>query len=126
MNLGRIVSAEPIDRTAAERSAPAQAVPMPQFHEVVIEITRERNALERCMVHFAHFEKRTEYDERADKYISTIRYNVLDETEVVIRVLSFGPTIKVVAPQEFVAEIKARVQKQAELLSVSSRFMTKT
>ena len=68
------------------------------------------------MVYFAHFEKRTEYDEALDKHICTISYNVMDEIEVVIRVLAFGPTIKVIGPEEFVREIKARVKKQTELI----------
>lgn len=120
LNLARIVSAEPMDGLPDERLRHTNinsASPETQLRQVVIEITRERNALERCMVHFAHFEKRTEYDEAADKYISTIRYSVMDETEVLIRVLSFGPTIRVIAPREFLDEIKDRMKKQSELIS---------
>lgn len=143
LNLSRIISAEPVDRISAESaerpvspvspeppvsSVPTHAnsippvTPSSRFRQVVIEITRERNALERCMVHFAHFEKRTEYDEMSGKYICTLRYNVMDETEIVIRVLSFGPTIRVVAPQEFVSEIRARVRKQSELISSEAKI----
>ena len=61
-------------------------------------------------------EKKTEYDEVANKYTCTIRDNVMDETEVIIRVLSFGPTIKVLGPNEFVVEIRNRVKKQSELI----------
>lgn len=121
LNLGRVVSAELIDSLADEHSKQMttnSANPAPQFRQVVIEITKERNAIERCMVHFAHFEKRTEYDEAADKYVSTIRYHVMDEAEVAIRVLSFGPTIRVVAPNEFINEIKSRIKKQSELIQL--------
>jgi len=113
-----------MDTLYANCSATADENLKTQFRQVVIEITRERNALERCMVHFAHFEKRTEYDEKADKYICSIRYNVKDETEVVIRVLSFGPTIKVVEPDTFIKEIRDRVKKQAELIRLSREMYT--
>ena len=118
LNIGRIAAIE-TDAAAVPLSAYAlqNTGSNTQFREVTIEITKERNALERCMVHFAHFEKRTEYDEATDKYTCTIRYNVMDENEVVIRVLSFGPTIRVLHPDAFVAEIRNRVKKQAELIA---------
>jgi hypothetical protein len=87
---------------------------------VVIEISKERNAVERCMLHFANFEKRTEYDECTDKYLSYIYYNKQDETELLIRILSFGPVIRVLGPENFLTLIKDRVKRQAELLGISS------
>lgn len=116
LNLGRILSADHVDSMPDGQVTPTNVNSLPQARRVVIEITRERNALERCMVHFAHFEKRTEYDEANDKYICTISYNAMDETEILIRVLSFGPTIKVIAPEAFVDEIKDRIKKQSELI----------
>jgi hypothetical protein len=83
---------------------------------VVIEISKERNAVERCMLHFANFEKRTEYDETTDKYISYIYYNKQDETELLIRILSFGPVIRVLGPEKFLTLVRDRVKRQAELL----------
>ena len=118
LNLGRVIFSEATSDAAPESSENMLGFLPPRYSQVVIEITRERNALERCMVHFAHFEKRTEYDELSDRYICTIRYNVMEETEVVIRVLSFGPTIKVLEPVEFVNEIKNRVRKQTELMRI--------
>jgi hypothetical protein len=120
LNLGRIVSAQ---AAAVHQSVPAQpervVTPNTRFREVTLEVTKERNALERCMVQFAHFEKRTEYDLSTDHYTCTVRYNVMDETELVIRVLSFGPTVKVLSPEPFINEIKSRVAKQYELIKHS-------
>lgn len=79
---------------------------------VIIEISKERNAVERCMLHFANFEKRTEYDETTDKYICYIYYHKQDETELLIRILSFGPVIRVIGPEKFLNLIKERVRKQ--------------
>ncbi len=79
--------------------------------ELELLLTDERNALERCMLHFSHFEKVTE---RIDDchYRFQIWYEAEDETEVLIRVLSFGPRLKVVSPDSFVEKIKERLEKQ--------------
>lgn len=83
---------------------------------VVLELIDERNALERVMMHFAHFEKQAErIDNR--KYRLKIKYSPMDVTELVIRVLSFGPLVKVVEPDDFKNLIKERLirQKSCEL-----------
>lgn len=85
---------------------------------VVIEISKERNAVERCMLHFASFEKRTEYDEETDKYISYIYYDKQDENELLIRILSFGPVIRVLGPVSFLELVKDRVKRQSDLLGI--------
>ncbi len=42
-------------------------------------------------------------------------YNREDKTELVIRVLSFGPFLKVVEPEDFVELIKERLANQYAL-----------
>lgn len=83
---------------------------------VVLELIDERNALERVMMHFAHFEKQAERIEQR-KYRLKIKYSPMDVTELVIRVLSFGPLVKVVEPDDFKNLIKQRLlrQKSCEL-----------
>lgn len=87
-----------------------------QLRELTMEITDERNALERVMLHFAHFEKQAE---RIDDnhYILRIKYYENDKTEVVIRVLSFGPYVRVIEPESFVELIRKRLisQRSCEL-----------
>ena len=78
---------------------------------VTLEITDERNALERCMLHFAHFKKRAENTEGI-RYTVSIEYDERDETELVIRILSFGPLIRVKEPESFIKIIKDRLIKQ--------------
>ncbi len=77
----------------------------------VLELVDERNALERAMLHFTHFEKRAERISH-DKYRIKIFYDRDDERELVIRVLSFGPFVKVTEPDEFVGLIRERLTKQ--------------
>jgi predicted DNA-binding transcriptional regulator YafY len=112
INLGRIVCCKPYDKPlSVELDKKNEAKP----RSVIFELTDERNALERVLLHFAHFEKTAERIVK-DKYTVTVHYDKEDETEVVIRILSFGPMIKVTAPWHFVELIKKRLidQKSCE------------
>ena len=81
---------------------------------VVLEITDERNALERCMLHFSSYEKvTTQIDEK--HYEMKLTYYKDDETEVLIRVLSFGPLVKAKSPDRFIALLKERLTRQIGL-----------
>ena len=73
-----------------------------------------RNTLERVMLHFSHLEKTAEkLDEK--HYRLVMKYNSQDETELLIRVLSFGPVLKVVSPDSFREKLKKRIKKQMQL-----------
>ena len=82
--------------------------------EVVFELTDMRNALERVLLHFSDLEKETV---RLDKthYRVTLYYKQSDETEILIRILSFGPVLRVIEPEAFLSLIRARLQRQAAL-----------
>lgn len=82
-------------------------------HYVTFELVDERKALERVLLHFAHFEKEA-VQTGEDTYTITIWYDSLDETEIVIRLLSFGQFVKVTEPDSFVDLIKERLIKQKE------------
>lgn len=84
---------------------------------VLIELKNERNTLDRVLLHFAHFKKETEKKETEKKentYIVKLFYDESDEPEMVIRLLSFGPMIKVIKPLEFKQLIRQRLKKQKE------------
>lgn len=78
---------------------------------MVLELNDERNALERAMLHFSHLEKETVKLEE-QQYRITLRYDRDDENELLIRVLSFGPMLRVISPDSFITQIKYRLQKQ--------------
>lgn len=107
LNLARIIDCKVCDK--------GDYIPKPDSppskSTVTLRIFDQRNALERCMLHFAHFEKRAE---RIDKkhYLVHIKYNKIDEVEIVIRVLSFGPLVEVVDPLPFRNLIIERLEKQ--------------
>jgi hypothetical protein len=79
-----------------------------------LEITDERKALERMMLHFSHLRKETERTGEA-LYRMRLWYRPEDETELVIRVLSFGPMVRVIAPEDFRRQVVQRLSKQMEL-----------
>lgn len=108
VNLGRIVCCE---KYVGDEKGKVFRRISPRKRTVVFELKNERSALERVLLHFAHFEKQAEkLDEK--HYKITVAYDKDDETELVIRILSFGPMIKVVAPAHFENLIKERLMKQ--------------
>ncbi len=106
-NLGRVTSCFYYHGNGPWNEEPQEE----QIREIWMEITDERNALERVMLHFAHFEKRAEKLEQ-NRYLLRVRYCENDETELVIRILSFGPFVKVMEPACFVEQIKERLLAQ--------------
>ena len=81
---------------------------------LVFELEDTRNALMRVLLHFSHLEKETKrLDER--RYRVTLRYDRADEMEMVIRVLSFGPMIRVLEPTRFVELLRERIERQRAL-----------
>lgn len=78
---------------------------------VTLEINDERNALERVMLHFAHFEKQAQRIDK-NRYLVSIKYSYNDEVEMVIRVLSFGPLVKVIEPERFVGLMREKLRRQ--------------
>ena len=87
---------------------------------LVFELEDTRKALERVLLHFSHLEKETK---RLDEthYRVTLKYDRADETEMVIRVLSFGPVIRVIEPEPFINQLRQRIERQRKLTGSSTR-----
>ena len=109
-NLARIIHCEILE-AASDAGSYVKSIPK---ETLVLELTDERNALERCMTHFSHLEKETErIGDR--QYRLTLRYEKDNEQELIIRVLSFGHLLKVISPYHFRAKLKYRIEKQMKL-----------
>ena len=108
VNLGRIIRCEHYANEEGIRFT--RRIPK-RKRSVIFELTDERKALERVLLHFAHYEKQAEKLE-GNRYKITVNYDKDDETEIVIRILSFGPMIKAIAPGHFVDLIKERLLRQ--------------
>ena len=110
VNLARIRSCELLDAYDPDHFQP----PKTRSAELTLLLHDERNALERVLLHFSHFEKETvRLEDRL--YQITLRYDREDETELLIRVLSFGPMLEVTGPPEFLELIRSRLDRQAAL-----------
>lgn len=81
---------------------------------IEVIIYDQRYALERSMIAFSGFEKETEkIDDKV--YKMKLTYHKEDQTELLIRILSFGPMLKVVSPSSFVNLIIERLEMQKKL-----------
>lgn len=105
VNLARITKCKLVEEAVLDETPPSVT-----HDSVTLRVSTERNTLERCLLHFAHFEKRAQREE--DHYLLHVTYDRDDETELVIRVLSFGPLVEVVAPDTFRERIIERLKKQ--------------
>lgn len=107
VNLARIIQCELLHKSIRRKPGCQSRAD----RTVVLEVQDGRNALERVMLHFSHFEKEAEHIE-GRQYRIRIRYQKEDETELVIRVLSFGPFVRVTEPDSFAELIRERLRKQ--------------
>ena len=108
VNVARITACQALD------THPWQRPRTMRRQNLVLELVDERNALERVMLHFSHLEKETERIGE-NRYRLKLRYEQEDETELLIRVLSFGPALKVISPAKFRKRIKDRIERQMGL-----------
>ena len=114
LNIARINSCELIENANSEDLS-EEDLPDNRRTSVTLEIYDERKAMERVMLAFAHFEKNA-VQISDDVYQLTLNYDSFDETELVVRVLSFGPMVKVIEPQRFVDLVKERIERQIVLM----------
>ncbi len=106
INISRITKCRIYNGETTLQSAP----PEPVYEEITLQVKDERNTLERCLLHFAHFEKRAERED--DHFLLHIKFDIDDEPEMVIRVLSFGPMVEVVGSESFKKLIIAKLKSQ--------------
>lgn len=115
LNIARINSCELTENSKVE-DLPEDDLPDNRRTSVTLEIYDERKAMERVMLAFAHFEK-SAVQISDEVYQLTLNYDSFDETELVVRVLSFGPMVKVLEPDRFRNLIQERISKQIELMN---------
>lgn len=114
LNIARINSCELAGNSKVDDIS-EEDLPYNRRTSVTLEIYDERKAMERVMLAFAHFEK-SAVQISDDVYRLTLNYDSFDETELVVRVLSFGPMVKVLEPESFRNLIQERIEKQVNLM----------
>jgi len=111
INMGRIIECTRLDETFPEEVC----LQTREKDAVVFELTDERNALERAMMKFAHHKKEVEKID-GNKYLVHMEYDVDDETDMLIQLMSFGSYLKIVSPDKMREELCKRIEKQLEML----------
>ena len=111
VNLGRVTECTLSDTPPEVFARHADTSGGPEMRTVEFELRNERKALERALLHFAHFRKEAEKLDDG-RYRVRVTYDAEDETEMVIRILSFGPMIRVTSPEHFVGLIIQRLREQ--------------
>ena len=110
INLARVQSVDALDEWSEADYHPVD------YRErcLTMLLKNERNALERVMLHFSDLEKETEkLDDR--HYRVKVWYKHEDETELLIRILSFGPVLHLQEPESLVRQIRERIERQYAL-----------
>jgi len=107
INIQRIIRCSVLKK---EKSSNVCGYPV-RTDSVVFEVKDERNALERVMLEFAYYRKQAERTDDG-KYRVRLWYDRSDGTEILIRILSFGPVVKVISPESFINEIRERLSRQ--------------
>ena len=117
VNLGRIVQCELLEDTFPEN------VRLKEREKKVLKftLTDERNALERAMMKFSHYKKEVERRD-AGNYLVTLEYDVDEETDVLIQILSFGSYIEVTAPDKMREELRKRMERQMAFIDEFATF----
>ena len=116
VNIASIVECREVEKIEVPNAEFQNAYSRAEFQrEVILELVDENNALERFLLNFSHYEKIAEYNEERGKYRITIHYDETDETDLVIRTLSFGPYVKAIGSRKFVTLIRDRLWQQLEL-----------
>lgn len=112
LNLNRMLSVSLLEQDTDYFQLPITS--RTRYDEVTCILVDKRKALQRSMLHFADYQKTTQ---RIDEthFELTIKYDRSDETELLIRILSFGPFMKVISPNSFISKIKERLIKQQAL-----------
>lgn len=109
LNLGRMITVERRETQETERGE----LPENGEKEMTLELTDERDAMRRAIISFSDLEKETI---RLDKkhYRIHLWYRQEDETDLLIRILSFGPVLRVTEPAELVDQVIARLRRQRD------------
>lgn len=114
LNVGRILKIEETGQISTMKVSIDTFLDKALCREpLVLEITDQRNALERTMLHFSCYQKKVERLS-SSRYRCSIYYDKRWETELLIQVLSFGPVIQVMEPEVFLHQVTERVSHQPD------------
>lgn len=111
INMGRVISAEIVGDTVSGTPELAKS----QKETLVFRLYDARNTLERVLMKFSHYKKEVERLQELT-YLVRLEYDVEDETDVLIQMLSFGSYVKILEPDRIKKDLCDRIKKQITML----------
>ena len=77
-----------------------------------------RNLPDRILTEFSLWKKKCVFDVSSGKYTMTLYYSTSDEKEILLRLLGYGPYIRIVADDDnyILVELKRRIVKQRDII----------
>lgn len=122
INLGRVIAVRPSRERYTGPLDPDSWFTGGRCAEpVVVEVSQERNTAERFLLEFSSYEKETEPASEQQRLRVSVWYTQADETALLIKILSFGPTVRILEPNRFVELAKARIDAQCRLLQAAEQ-----
>ena len=115
VNLGRVKSVRQLPN-GKEKLCEMNADALRCDEPIQIAVGSERRADERFLMEFAAYEKRTEREEGSNMVRVKLWYDKNDETELLIRLLSYGPTLEIIGPPDMRRKAAERVRRQYKLM----------
>ncbi len=115
INVGRMLSAELTEEAVTETDIDSYFEKRKCREPVTVRVTDERKTIDRFLMEFASFEKRTERIDDSGECIVQLWYDRGSETEILIQLLSFGPTLEILAPARLRKLARERIVRQYRL-----------
>lgn len=116
INLENIKSYEITDQ---KPSKPEESSKYATLKVEIFDDTPTKYHFNRAIRQFSYFKKTCQKTEEANTYQMTVDYDYSDQSDIIIRVLMFGPQMKVLGPDEVVENIKSRIQKQVDIFKTT-------
>jgi len=122
INVPRILELEPVQNDGfdlrSEQEKAEEAV-REKMKTICVEFYRGvRNLPDRILTEFSLWPKECEYDIHSGKFTMTLHYPVFDEKEILIRLMGYGPYIKIIRDDGgfILKELKKRIRIQRDLI----------
>ncbi len=86
------------------------------FEPIEVKVKNDRSAVMRFLIEFSTYRKESIIDAETGDCTSKLYYHLAEESEIITKILSFSPNIKVLSPGNVIEQIKAVLIKQQKLL----------
>ena len=116
INIGRIIEIKESTQSFKDIDKIDKYIKKFEKKEIVeIEIYDLRNAIERFMIEFSTYEKESEFNQENGTCKTKIFYRKNEECEILMKILSFGPVIKIISACPLKDKIVEKINYQYKL-----------